>query len=148
MSLRINPISSKYHQMSVQAAFDWSQIIADAKKAHGLNKEPLYLVAFRSKLKRDADVEALLAHDTRAHDAAKESPALLHYFGGRPDNEGFALSFCLWSDREAAKSLALEARHKAAIQMVRHYESYALEKYEIHHADGAISFRLHEHSGV
>jgi hypothetical protein len=139
----ITPVREDYAYQGIQDGFDWEDIIARAKQHHELDTDnPLYLVVFRSQLKAGVDTALLLHHDHQAHEAAKQSPALLYYFGGEPDEEGRALSFCLWSDQEEAKELSKDARHMAARKMVSMYESYSLEKYSLF-IGGAVTFVPH-----
>lgn len=138
-TLQIEPTTPDYIELPIDVAFNWDAIVSDARQYHELEStQPLYLVAFRSQLKVEADKALLLEHDARAHDAAKESPALLHYFAGEPDEQGRALSFCLWSDEAEAKSISRDSRHAAATQMTTMYESYSLEKYDVHHDNGPV----------
>ena len=139
-NLEVTPLIPDYAGLPITEAFDWRNIINLAKATRELDGSPLYVVAFRSTLKADADVEVLLEHDRRAHDAALESPALIHYFGGIPNAARQALSFCLWENAEAAKLISRDHRHREAVKMVGSYTSYAIEKYDLHHADDAIRF--------
>lgn len=136
------PLSPDYAQLPITEGFDWTNIIAAARQQHDLiEATPWYLVVFRSKLREGVDTTLLLEHDAKAHQAAQESPALLHYFGGRPDEEGRALSFCLWSDEAEAKSISRDSRHAAAVKMVSLYESYSVEKYDVRHEEAIVLHR-------
>ena len=137
--IRVEPSAVDYIDRDITEAFDWASIVSQAKAVKNLEAQPLYLVVFRSQLKLGADVLTLLEHDARAHEAAQESPDLLHYFGGVPDVNGRALSFCLWADEDAARSISRDSRHREATQMVSQYESYSLERYSVHH-EGEIEF--------
>ena len=128
-NLEVTPLVPDYAGLPITEAFDWRNIINTAKAARELDGSPLYVVAFRSVLKEDADVEVLLEHDRRAHEAALESPALIHYFGGAPNAARQALSFCLWENAESAKIISRDHRHREAIKMVSSYTSYSIEKY-------------------
>ena len=136
VDLAIAPLQPDYAQLPIDQAFDWDSIVGDARQRRDLGSSVPYLVVFRSKLKEDADRQALHDHDKRAHIAAQESPALIHYFGGIPDTEGRALSFCLWENAEAAKEISRDRRHADATKMVSSYTSYSIEKYDVLHELG------------
>ncbi|MEI9914022.1 MAG: hypothetical protein WDN66_03485 [Candidatus Saccharibacteria bacterium] len=138
----IEPKSSDYAVISLEEGFDWSSIVDHARDTRNLDDRPLYLVAFRSKLKEGADIDTLLKYDESAHEAALTSPALIHYFKGDTDELGQSLSFCLWTDPESAKAISQDERHTAATQMVTSYETYSIEKYDLHHTDGASHLEL------
>jgi hypothetical protein len=131
---QIEPAHLDYTRMPIDRAFDWDSVVSSLKRYHGIETtDPMYLVVFRSQLKEGADVSLLLEHDTRAHQAAQESSALIHYFGGEPDEQGRAVSFCLWNDEAEAKAISKDSRHIAATKMISMYESYSLEKYDVYH---------------
>lgn len=141
--LEVMPTENDYVTMPIGEAFDWRKIVSAAKEIEPLDDAPLYLVVFRSKLRHGADTEALNEHDNRAHVAALESPALIHYFAGLPNSAGEALSFCLWRDVITAREISKDKRHTDAMAMVDQYESYSIEKYMVHHADGDILLEAH-----
>lgn len=136
--LEINPTQEDYVSLPIEEAFAWDDIIQTVKVQRSLGASSLYLVAFRSTLKEGVDSSLLLEHDRRAHDAALESPALIHYFGGTPNALGQALSFCLWENADDAKAVSRDKRHADATKMVSFYDRYSIEKYDIHHADGEV----------
>ena len=139
--LEIKPRTLAYATLPTVDAFDWIEIINNVQAIRELNDSPLYLVVFRSTLKAGADTAALMEHDARAHAAALESSALIHYFGGIPDESGNALSFCLWEDEDAAKAISKDRRHTDAMAMVQAYESYSVEKYNVHYANGDVRLK-------
>lgn len=130
--LPIVPTNPDYATQPIEQAFDWNEIIQLAKARRELGAKALYLVVFRSTLKENADSSVLLDHDRRAHDAALESPALIHYFGGTPNAERQALSFCLWESEEEAKAISRDQRHVDATKMVSLYDHYSIERYDVH----------------
>ena len=139
-SLEVEPKSADYATLPVSEAFEWGDILADARDKGLIGDEsPLYLVVFRSTLKSGADTDALIKHDRKAHEAALESPALIHYFGGIPNRYGEALSFCLWHDVESAKTISRDKRHMDATKMVSSYDRYSIEKYNVHHSANEVS---------
>lgn len=130
-ALRVEPAMSNYVEAPIAEAFDWKQIISHAKEQRDLiENTPLYLVVFRSQLKDGVDTSSLLEHDANAHSAALESPALIHYYADIPDEQGRAVSFCLWTKRISRDSL-----HAAAAKMITLYASYSIEKYDVRHDD-------------
>ncbi len=143
--LQIKPLKG-FRQLPIEQGFDWASIIENAKKLKPLDSSrPLYLVVFRSKLKPDADVVLLHEHDSRAHEAAKRSPALIHYYADTADEEGRALSFCIWSDREKARIVSRDPDHAAATKLTSMYEYYRLEKYDVDFCDAdSIRFTSHQ----
>jgi hypothetical protein len=134
-TLEITPRAIDYASMTTEQAFNWDEIIKSTRHERQLTTDPLYLVVFRSLLKEGADTSELMEHDRRAHEAALESPALIHYHGGKPNESGRALSFCLWENPVAAKAISRDSRHMNARAMVASYESYSIEKYNVQHAD-------------
>jgi hypothetical protein len=138
-TLEIEPKTPDYAALPITEAFDWEDILHDAYEKDLIGDEsPLYLVVFRSTLKSGADTDALVQHDRQAHEAALESPALIYYFGGSPNEYGEALSFCLWQDIESAKAISKDKRHVDATKMVSAYERYSIEKYNVHHTAGEV----------
>lgn len=142
LDLRVEPIVADYAEADIAEAFDWKQIIRRAKAGRDLDDtKPWYLVVFRSQLMDGVDTSSLLEHDARAHEAALESTALIHYYADVPDEHGRALSFCLWTDREEAKQISKDSRHAAAAKMVSLYASYSLERYEVRHAHDEVTLQ-------
>lgn len=139
--LEVIPTAVDYSRLPITEAFDWHAILHHVEQTREEQDiQPLYLVVFRSQLKSGANIALLHEHDSNAHKAALESPALIHYFGGDPDEEGYALSFCLWTDAIEAKAISRDSRHAAAVEMVSMYDSYSLEKYDIYHNNEEIMF--------
>lgn len=136
--LEVRPTTPDYASTPIEQAFDWYEIIGSARKTRKLDGLPLYLVAFRSTLKPGADTTVLTEHDHHAHEAAMESPALIHYFAGEPDESGQALSFCLWEDAESAKAISRDQRHMDATKMVSSYSSYSVERYAVQYTEGIV----------
>jgi hypothetical protein len=137
-TLEVIPTAADYATLPTEQAFDWDEIVDSARQQRDLTADPLYLVVFRSSLKEGVDTTELMEYDRRAHEAALESPALIHYHGDEPDESGRALSFCLWENVEAAKAISRDTRHTDAMAMVNSYESYAIEKYHMHHTDNSV----------
>lgn len=135
----VMPLTSEFATLAIDEAFDWNEVIYNAAVRRSLGNKALYLVVFRSKLKKDVDTTPLLEHDRRAHAAAAESPSLIYYFGGFPNQQGEALSFCLWENAEDARSVSRDSRHVDATKMVSFYERYSIERYNVSLEDGIAS---------
>jgi hypothetical protein len=130
----MRPIVADYAHRPIEEGFNWPVIVKTLIEKHHLGSgSSLYLVVFRSQHYPDADRELLRQHDERAHNEAKRSPALLYYFGGTPDNEGYCVSFCLWTHAERAReATSTGSHHKAAVTLAdRMYVYFKLERYDI-----------------
>lgn len=136
-TLEVAPTRADYAGVGIHEAFDWNTIMRSVNETRTLNQPP-YLVVFRSQLKPNADVKAILEHDRKAHEAALKSPALIHYFGGETNEAGQSLSFCLWENDEAAREVARDINHIKASKMVREYEDWSIERYDVHVTDGQV----------
>ena len=67
-------------------------------------------------------------YDDWAHDEAMTAKGFVHYFKGPAAADGTCMSFCLWSDRAAARSAAGGPRHaEAASLALEMYARYDLE---------------------
>ena len=138
--LTVEPLSPDYRTLPITEGFDWPKIIDDIARTRELGSEKLYLVVFRSIRKYEAD-ETLAAEldafvtqlDDAAHTEAKSSSELLHYFTDKLDEEGRAMSWCLWTERTAARQALSGPAHQLA---VRHapdlYEDSTIEAYDVH----------------
>lgn len=121
--LRISPRTPDYATLPIQDGFDWSWLA-------GCAFDQLYLVAFRSVRRPDADLVLLREHDDRAYEEALEAGGLLKYFKGQANERGECLSFCLWETREQARRAAGAASHQSAAEIsCRMYVSYVLDRY-------------------
>src|ERR671912_804551 len=120
---RISPRHSDYATLSIEDGFDWSSLSR-------CSFESLYLVAFRSVRRPEANPDLLHYHDDRAYEEALASGGLLRYFKGQANERGECLSFCLWETREQARRAADAAsHHSAAAVSAQMYLSYVLERY-------------------
>ena len=70
------------------------------------------------------------------------APGFVHYFKGPTSSDGTCMSFCLWSDRAAARAASGGPRHvEAASLAFEMYEQYDLEFHRVTKgADGSFSF--------
>ena len=126
------PSSATYAHLGIAQAFDWSGV------SEALGVGEWYLVAFRSIRKPDADEERLTAYDDLAHAEAAASPGFVHYQKGPRSTDGSCLSFCLWTDRAAARTASGQRHHAEAALLVHEmYASYTLEFLRVRgHGDG------------
>src|SRR5919112_1660852 len=121
---QISPIHPDYAMRPIQDGFSWSSSLT------GCAFYRLYLVVFRSRRRRTADLDLLREHDDRAYEKALESGGLLRYFKGNANERRECLSFCLWETRRQAIEAAGTASHRSAAEIsVRMYESYVLDRY-------------------
>jgi len=116
------PVSDRYASLPVGLAFTWSDCLDSVAPGQW------YMVAFRSVRRPDADEARLRLYDDWAHDEAMTAKGFVHYFKGPAAGDGTCLSFCLWSDRAAARAAAGGPRHaEAASLALEMYARYDLE---------------------
>jgi hypothetical protein len=133
---RIFPINPDYANLPIEEGFDFPA------RLDGFPFDRLYLVAFRSVRRPDADLKLLKEHDDRAYEAALEAGGLLRYFKGEMNERRECLSFCLWESREKALEAAGGASHRTAASVTAQmYESYTLERYELVKGARGLIFR-------
>jgi hypothetical protein len=137
---RISPIHPDYAHLPIEEGFDFPA------RLDGFPFDRLYLVAFRSVRRPDADLKLLKEHDDRAYEAALAAGGLLRYFKGEMNERRECLSFCLWESREKALEAAGGASHRTAASVTAQmYEFYTLERYELAKgARGLVFHRLDE----
>ena len=132
---QISPLHPDYATRPIQEGFDWVSSLADCPF------DQLYLVAFRSVRRKEADLVMLREHDDRAYEEARESGGLLRYFKGHANELGECLSFCLWETREQARRAADAAsHHSAAAVSAQMYLSYVLERYWLTNVEDKLIF--------
>jgi heme-degrading monooxygenase HmoA len=132
-----SPITRHYMLMPIEQGFNWEACFAQVSVGEW------YLVVFRSKHKADADEDYLNLLDARATRGAQQTPGFLFYFTGTPLPSGECLSFCLWKDRAAARAGASHSAHRdAVLEGLGCFETYTLERYSIHKANGRVSFTM------
>jgi hypothetical protein len=138
---RLSPINPDYANLPIEEGFDWRS------RLESIPFDRLYLVAFRSIRRSNADLKVLKEHDDRAYKAALEAGGLLRYFKGEMNERRECLSFCLWESMEQAVAAADGASHQTAAQVTAlMYEAYTLERYELANGAGALVFRRLEAS--
>lgn len=130
------PVSDRYASLPVGEAFTWGTCI------ESVTAGDWYMVAFRSVRRPDADEARLCLYDDWAHDEAMTAPGFVHYFKGPTASDGTCMSFCLWSDRAAARAAAGGPRHaEAASLALEMYARYDLEFLRVvKHAGGPFAF--------
>ena len=132
---RLVPVSDRYALLPVADAFDWAACAGDVPPGEW------YMVAFRSIRRPGADEARLTAYDDFAHLEAMSAPGFVHYFKGPTEADGHCLSFCLWTDRAAARAAAGRPAHVAAVAQTHEtYAEYSLEFHRIRRLAGAAGF--------
>ena len=118
----------------LEDGFDWVEF---ARLNKELAAKATFLVLFVSEQRddlSDEDLELLKHLDDASHDEAQKSEALIKYFAGEADERGRALSWCLWSDRQAAADALHGPSHKQAIRLAREgkfYKHYAAKFFTV-----------------
>ena len=116
------PTTETYARLPVADAFNW----ADCSPA--IEPGDWYLVAFRSTVRPDADLERLREYDDWAHAEASGTPGFVHYYKGPLASDGSCLSFCLWNSRAEARAAARLPGHQEAVSLIAEtYAEYMLE---------------------
>jgi hypothetical protein len=133
LSWNIEPLYDEYRDMHIKQGFNWPKLLAEVSEFQGLNQSQYYLVSFRSTRREgDAITRKIEELDTAAFQEAKMSPALLHYFGGNPNEYGQAVSWCLWTDAPSAHATLTGIAHKeAANAAMELYETYEVDCYDV-----------------
>lgn len=134
------PVSDLYASLPVSEAFTWAGCLET------VGTGDWYLVAFRSVRRPDADEARLCLYDDWAHEEAMSAVGFVHYFRGPTSGDGSCMSFCLWSDRAAARAAAGRPRHaEAASIALEMYARYDLEFHRVtKHANGAFAFEPYD----
>jgi hypothetical protein len=102
----------------------------------------MYLVVFRSVRNPEADDDLIVALDDAALAEAGQSPALLHYFASEVEEESRkAMSWCLWTDMQAARdALSGSAHQEAASRVHELYDNFSLEVYNVTVSEQGVDF--------
>jgi hypothetical protein len=137
---RLLPVSDRYAHLPVELAFTWGDCL------DGVDAGEWYMVAFRSVRRPDADEARLCEYDDWAHEEAMSATGFVHYFKGPTSADGTCMSFCLWSDRAAARSAAGRPRHaQAAALALEMYARYDLEFHRVtKDTDGSFAFEPYD----
>jgi hypothetical protein len=124
------PTTETYARLPVADAFNW----ADCESS--IEPGEWYLVAFRSTVLPDADIERLREYDDWAHAEASGAPGFVHYYKGPLAGDGSCLSFCLWNGRAEARAAARRPAHVEAVSLIAEtYAEYTLEFISMRKAD-------------
>lgn len=128
---RLEPVSDRYATLPVDQAFTWAACLDE------VGSGDWYMVAFRSVRRPEADEARLCLYDDWAHEEAMSADGFVHYFKGPTSSDGSCMSFCLWSDRTAARAAAGRPRHaEAAALALEMYARYDLEFHRVTKRDG------------
>jgi hypothetical protein len=132
LTITATPQDPNYRVSPIQQGFDWPGIFASIAASRDATTEDLYLVVFRSVRKPNVDGAWITMLDEAAHTEAKQSSALLHYFAGSLDDGRRAISWCLWTDRTAARlALSGPAHQEAAREARELYDTFSIELYDV-----------------
>ena len=133
----LGAVADHYASLPVEEAFTWGSV-ADA-----LEPGEWYMVAFRSILRADANVERLHRYDDWAHEEASTADGFVHYFKGPLASDRSCLSFCLWNSRTEARIAAARPAHQDAVTLIAEsYEAYTLEFLTLRKMAGATALEF------
>jgi hypothetical protein len=98
-STELEPATPQYATVKYEDALDWESLMFTlkslaAKEGYRWTRQEFYVVEFRSKLKKDIDVELLFKLDKESHIEATASGGLLKYWYGVPDENRRNLATC------------------------------------------------------
>jgi hypothetical protein len=98
-STELEPANPQYATVKYEDALDWESLMfalksLAAKEGYRWTRQEFYVVEFRSKLKKDIDVELLFKLDKESHIEATASGGLLKYWYGVPDENRRNLATC------------------------------------------------------
>ncbi|KIX93099.1 uncharacterized protein Z520_11156 [Fonsecaea multimorphosa CBS 102226] len=118
-STQLEPASGNYATVPYEDSFDWSSLMAllkslAAKEGYRWTRQEFYVVEFRSKLKKNIDVDLLFKLDKQSHVEATQSGGLLKYWYGVPDTNRRNLATCFWRNKEDAVNGGRGPWHKKA----------------------------------
>ncbi|GLJ45140.1 hypothetical protein SUGI_0950260 [Cryptomeria japonica] len=128
----------------IQSCFKWDSLFT----LPPFTKQNIkfYGVAFRSVRKSDGvdDDTLLYAADAAAYQEALTSGKLIRYWYGTLNEKRECLASCIWTSREAAKSVMSAPLHRKAASLAAHYyERYMLESFWIHcNPDGSYNIEI------
>lgn len=136
----LEPVSDRYATLPVDQAFTWAACLDEVGAGEW------YMVAFRSVRRPDADEARLCLYDDWAHEEAMSAEGFVHYFKGPTSSDGSCMSFCLWSDRAAARAASGRPRHvEAATLALEMYARYDLEFHRVtKRAGGSFTFEPYD----
>lgn len=141
-----------YQRAGIFVGFDMLSAVTRLRDAYGLLKDQqYYLVVFRSQRNpglTEEDIDLLATKDHLAHKEAHDyrneqgGQALLHYYKGLPDADGFCISWCVWTSEAIAKlasgkvhqegAEAPSSSHSDAMRLARQmYQKYGIQTYRL-----------------
>jgi len=93
----------QYATVRYEEALDWDSLNVTlkslaAKEGYRWTRHEFYVVEFRSKLKKDIDVDLLFRLDKESHIEATASGGLLKYWYGVPDENRRNLATCKFTN--------------------------------------------------
>ncbi|KAF9770584.1 hypothetical protein IL306_011838 [Fusarium sp. DS 682] len=105
-------------------SFNWPEVIEEVKRlsvesGKGFKETSFYIVAFRSRIKKETEYADLGRLDKGAHAEAVASGGFLKYWFGEPDSELANLATCVWRSREDAKKGGTGPAHRKAAGATR-----------------------------
>ena len=126
------PVADNYAVLPVGEAFNWAPV------ASAIEPGEWYMVAFRSIVRADADLERLRDYDDWAHEEASGAKGFIYYYKGPPAADRSCLSFCMWNSRAEAREAAARPAHQKAVTLIADtYEAYSLEFLSVRKLAGA-----------
>ncbi|OAL35938.1 hypothetical protein AYO20_04844 [Fonsecaea nubica] len=116
---QLEPASGKYATVPYEDALDWTSLMETlkslaAKEGYRWTRQEFYVVEFRSRLKKNIDVDLLFKLDKESHIEATQSGGLLKYWYGVPDNDRRNLATCFWRNKDDAVNGGRGPWHKQA----------------------------------
>lgn len=98
-SRELEPATPQYATVKYEEALDWDSMMYTlrslaAKEGYRWTRHEFYVVEFRSKLKKQIDVDLLFRLDKESHIEATASGGLLKYWFGVPDENRRNLATC------------------------------------------------------
>lgn len=103
----------------------------------GAEIPPLFVIAFRSKLKphiraNPENIAALMNADKLSHAEATQLGGLLKYWYGEPDQLGNNLATCWWRSAEDARAGGTGPAHRASVSRTKNwYALWQVEQYQL-----------------
>ena len=98
-STKLEPATENYATARYEDAIDWTSLMFTlkslaAQEGYKWTRHEFYVVEFRSKLKKNIDVDRLFRLDKESHAEATKSGGLLKYWYGVPDVNRRNLATC------------------------------------------------------
>jgi len=111
-SLGLRPTEG-YQKKKTKDAFTWKEGLPVLLEKYG----SLYLIVFRSFQGKGTNTKRIMELDKLIVQNLAKIPELLTYFGGEPDEDGWCLSFCLWTRLDIARFVTgLDKMHNQALE--------------------------------